>query len=33
MFRKYGKEEVENLKWESAASKIRDVYNKVIFKN
>ncbi|HNZ43561.1 MAG TPA: glycosyltransferase family 4 protein [Bacteroidales bacterium] len=33
MFRKYGKEEVENLKWESASSKIRDVYNKVIFKN
>jgi len=33
MFRKYGKEEVENLKWESASSKIRDVYNKVVFKN
>lgn len=33
MFRKFGKEEVENLKWDNAAGKVSDVYNKVVFKN
>jgi len=31
MFRKFGKEEVENLKWDNAAGKVSDVYNKVVF--
>ncbi|HNW90655.1 MAG TPA: glycosyltransferase family 4 protein [Bacteroidales bacterium] len=30
MFRKHGKAEVENLKWDSASSKIKDVYYKVV---
>jgi len=30
MFRKYGKEEVENIKWDHAAEKVRDVYLNVI---
>lgn len=30
MFRKYGKTEVDNLKWEKAASQVKEVYNKVL---
>ena len=30
MFRKYGKSEVDNLKWENAAFKVHDVYKKVV---
>jgi glycogen(starch) synthase len=30
MFKKYGKQEVENLKWEDAALKVIDVYNKLL---
>ena len=30
MFVKYGREEVDNLKWENAAKKILDVYNSVV---
>lgn len=30
MFRKYGKTEVDNLKWEKAASEVKNVYNKVL---
>jgi len=30
MFKKYGKQEVENLKWENAALKVIDVYNKLL---
>jgi glycosyltransferase involved in cell wall biosynthesis len=26
MFRKYGKQEVDNLKWENSASQMRDIY-------
>ena len=30
MFRKFGKNEVENLQWDNAAAKVSDVYNKVV---
>ena len=30
MFRRYGKEEVDNLKWENAAVKIKEVYESVL---
>jgi len=30
MFKKYGKQEVENLKWEDAALKVIQVYNKIL---
>jgi hypothetical protein len=30
MFKKYGKEEVDNLKWENSARQVRDVYQSVI---
>jgi len=30
MFQKYGKLEVENMKWEDAAKKINDVYSQLI---
>ena len=30
MFKKYGKEEVDNLKWENSAIKVRDVYSSVL---
>ena len=30
MFRKYGKTEVDNLKWEKAATHVKEVYNKVL---
>ena len=30
MFRKYGKEEVDHLKWENAARKVRAVYEQVL---
>lgn len=30
IFRKYGKEEVDNLKWENSAKMLRDVYHKLI---
>ncbi|MFC2114909.1 glycosyltransferase family 4 protein [Bacteroidota bacterium] len=30
MFKKYGKEEVENLKWENSAIKVMDVYSSVL---
>jgi glycosyltransferase involved in cell wall biosynthesis len=30
MFAKHGKEEVENLKWENAAAKVKDVYSQVL---
>ncbi len=30
MFKKYGKQEVENLKWEDAALKVIDIYNNLI---
>lgn len=33
MFKKYGRDEVDNLKWESAAVKIMDVYNDVLHKS
>ena len=29
-FRKYGKNEVDNLKWENTAAKVRDIYASVI---
>ena len=29
-FKKFGKEEVENLKWENSARQVRDVYSKVL---
>ena len=29
-FKKYGKEEVENLKWENSASKVREVYQSLV---
>ena len=32
MFRKYGKEEVDNLIWENAALKVKEVYQSVINK-
>ncbi len=32
VFRQFGKEEVETLKWDNAAVKVSDVYNKVVFK-
>ena len=31
-FKKYGKEEVENLKWENSARQVREVYTAVIVK-
>jgi glycosyltransferase involved in cell wall biosynthesis len=30
VFRKFGKEEVDNLKWENAAVKVNDVYRSVV---
>jgi len=30
VFKKYGREEVENLKWENSASQVREVYMSVI---
>jgi glycosyltransferase involved in cell wall biosynthesis len=33
MFMKYGKEEVDGLKWENAAVKIMDVYRSVVYQN
>ena len=30
MFKKYGKEEVDNLKWENSAEKVKEVYDSVI---
>ena len=30
MFKKYGKEEVDNLKWEYAAKKLLDIYNELV---
>ena len=30
MFKKYGKEEVENLKWENAALKIKEIYEPLV---
>ena len=30
MFKKYGKEEVDNLKWENSAAKVKEVYDSVI---
>ena len=30
MFKKYGKQEVESLKWEDAALKVIQIYNKII---
>jgi glycogen(starch) synthase len=29
-FKKYGKEEVDNLKWENSARKVREVYHSVL---
>ena len=29
MFRKHGREEVDDLKWENAAEKVKEVYNHV----
>ncbi len=31
MFRKYGKKEVENLKWENAALQVKNIYEKLIY--
>jgi glycosyltransferase involved in cell wall biosynthesis len=33
MFRKYGKDEVDNLKWDNAALKIIDVYRKAVYEH
>jgi hypothetical protein len=30
MFRKYGKQEVENMKWENAAMLVKDVYQSLL---
>jgi hypothetical protein len=31
MFKKYGKQEVENLKWEDAALKVKSIYEKLVY--
>jgi hypothetical protein len=32
VFKKFGKEEVENLKWDDAAIKVKEVYNPLMAK-
>ncbi len=29
-FKKYGKEEVENLKWENSAHKVKEIYDQIV---